>query len=147
MIEARVRVISAANGIAWVSTSESSGCSACQSQFSCGISGLGKHLSRRRPALAIAKTEARAGDELLLSVDESELLRAGLFTYLLPALLAVVAAALADAAGAGDAVAALGAVLGFISGLAGARLLASTPQIQSYPIPSSTSGELHDRNH
>ncbi len=141
MIEARVRVVSATDGMVWVTSSESSGCSACQSQSSCGISGLGKYLSRRRAAMALVHTDARAGDELRVCVDESELLRAGLFAYLLPALLAVIGAALADSAGARDLAAALAALLGFITGLLAARFLAPTPQIRTSPINAVNSGE------
>ena len=140
MIEARVRVVSAADGMAWVTSSESSGCSACQSQSSCGISGLGKYLSRRRAAMSLAHADARAGDELLVCVDETELLRAGAFAYLLPALLAVLGAALADALGAGDPAAAVAALLGFVSGLISARFLAPTPRIRTSPI-TAISGE------
>jgi len=138
MIETRVRVVSVADGMAWVAASEQSGCSACQSQSSCGISGLGKFLSRRRPDLPLQQTGAQLGDELLVCVDESELLRAGLFAYLLPALLAVICAAVADASGADDLAAAVSALIGFIAGLAAARFLAPTPHIQARPIPSST---------
>ena len=138
MIETRVRVVYAGDGMAWVAASQESGCSACQSQSTCGISGLGKFLSRRRPDLPISQEGARAGDELLVCVDESELLRAGLFAYLLPALLAVAAAALADAYGASDLAAALAAALGFIAGLVGARFLAPTPRIQTHSISPST---------
>jgi sigma-E factor negative regulatory protein RseC len=137
MIEARVHVVSAENGIAWVSSSEQSGCAACQTQSSCAISGLGKYLSRRRPALALPHARAQVGDELRVCVDESELLRAGLFAYLLPALLAVIGAALADAVGAGDLLAALAATLGFITGLAGARFLAPMPRIDTHLIDST----------
>ena len=139
-IEARVHVVSAADGMVWVSSSESSGCSACQSQSSCGISGLGKYLSRRRAAISLAYADARAGDELLVCVDETELLRAGAYAYLLPALLAVLGAGLADALGAGDLAAVFAALLGFISGLIAARFLAPTPRIQTSPI-TAISGE------
>ena len=140
MIEARVRVVSAADGMAWVTASESSGCSACQSQSSCGISGLGKYLSRRRAALPIQQPGACLGDELKVCVDEAELLRASAFAYLLPAALAVIGAALADALGAGDLVAVGAALLGFISGLIAARFLAPTPRIRTSPI-TAISGE------
>lgn len=139
-IEARVRVVSAADGMAWVTASESSGCSACQSQSSCGISGLGKYLSRRRAAMSLAHADARAGDELLVCVDETELLRAGAFAYLLPALLTVLGAGLADALGGGDLSAVVAALLGFISGLIAARFLAPTPRIRTSPI-TALSGE------
>ena len=143
MIEARVRVVSAAQGLAWVTSSEQSGCSACQSQSSCGISGLGKYLSRRRPALSISlpttRVNTHTGDELLLCVEESELLRAGLFTYLVPPLLAVLAAALADAQGAGDLIAVLAAGAGFAVGIVAARFLAPPPSVQIAPLPLSPS--------
>jgi positive regulator of sigma E activity len=139
MIEARVRVVSAAKGLAWVTSSEQSGCSACQSQASCGISGLGKYLSRRRPALPLPQADARAGDEFLVHVEESELLRAGLFTYLMPSLLAVLAAALADAQGAGDPLAVLAAGAGFVVGIAAARFLAPTPVVHTAPLTLSPS--------
>lgn len=141
MIEARVRVVSAAEGMAWVTSSESSGCTACQSQASCGISGLGKYLGRRRAALPIPQADARVGDELKVCVDEAELLRAGAFVYLLPALLAVLGAALADAGGAGDLAAALAALAGFIVGLVAARFLAPMPNIRTSPINTIHSGE------
>jgi positive regulator of sigma E activity len=141
MIEARVRVVSATDGMAWVSSSESSGCSACQSQSSCGISGLGKYLSRRRTTLPIEQAGAQVGDELKLCVDESELLRASAYAYLLPALLAVIGAALADAGGANDLAAASSALLGFIVGLLAARFLAPTPRIRISPINTPISGE------
>jgi positive regulator of sigma E activity len=142
MIEARVHVVSATDGMAWVSSSESSGCAACQSQASCGISGLGKYLSRRRAAMSLVQTDARPGDELLVCVDETELLRAGAYAYLLPALLAVIGAALADAGGANDLAAASSALLGFFAGLLAARFLAPTPRIQTHPIHHSIKPDL-----
>lgn len=136
MIETRVRVVSAAEGMAWVTASEASGCAACQSHEHCAISGLGKYFSRRRAALPLPQTGARPGDELLVCVDEAELLRAGLFAYLLPALLAVVGAALADTTGAGDLAAAIAALSGFIAGLLGARYLAPAPRVDAHPLPA-----------
>jgi len=134
MIETRVRVTSAGDGMAWVAASAESGCGACQAQSTCGISGLGKFMSNRRPDLPIAQCDAHAGDELLVSIDETELLSAGLFAYLLPAVLAVAAAAVADTRGAGDLAAALSAVLGLVAGLIVARLLAPKPRIRTSPI-------------
>lgn len=136
MIEARVRVVSAAEGMAWVTSSESSGCAACQTQDSCAISGLGKYLSRRRATLPIAHRDARVGEELLVCVDEGELLRAGVFAYLVPALLAVIGAALADATGAGNLVAVIAAAMGFLAGLLAARVLAPAPRIEAQTLPT-----------
>lgn len=137
MIETRVRVVSTHAGIAWVSASESSGCAACQAQEGCAISGLGKYLARRRPALPLAQADAQVGDELQVCVDAGELLRASVFVYLFPALLAVLAAALATLGGAGDGLAALAAVSGFAGGLIGAKYLAAMPRIHSFSTPRS----------
>jgi positive regulator of sigma E activity len=68
-------------------------------------------------------------------------LRASAYAYLLPALLAVIGAALADAGGANDLAAASSALLGFIVGLLAARFLAPTPRIRISPINTPISGE------
>ena len=141
MIETRVRVVSATNGTAWVAASQESGCSACQSKSSCGISGLGDFLSNRRPYLPIRQFGAKAGDELLVCIDESELLRASLFAYLLPAVLAIVFAGIADGLALGDVTAALAAVFGLISGLLVAHFLAPTPHLLTSRITPEISGE------
>ena len=139
-IETRVRVVAAGDGIAWVAASQESSCGACQSQSTCGISGLGKFLSRRRPDLPIRQAGAKAGDELLVCVDEAELLRAGLYAYLLPAMLAVAGAGAVDATGTGgdlaDLAALLAAIAGFVAGLVAARFLAPTPRLQARPLPA-----------
>ena len=141
MIETRVRVVSAANGTAWVTANQESGCSACQSKSTCGISGLSDFLSNRRPDLPLRHTYAQVGDELLVCVDESELLRAGLFAYLLPAVLAIVFAGMADGLAFGDQAAALAAVFGLVIGLLIARFLAPAPHLRTAPINPEISGE------
>jgi sigma-E factor negative regulatory protein RseC len=145
MIETRVRVVSSLNGTAWVTAKHEAGCSACQSKSACGISGLGRFLSNRRPDLPIRQADgqvnAKAGDELLVCVDEAELLRAGLFAYLLPAVLAVVFAGVAAVFAFSDAAAAVSALLGLITGLLIARFLAPAPHLLISPIDGSISGE------
>ncbi len=91
--------------------------------------------------MPLRQADVQPGDELRVCVDEAELLRAGAFAYLAPALLAVIGAALADASGAGGDLAAAGAaLLGFLAGLLAARFLAPTPRIRTSRI-TSTSGE------
>jgi positive regulator of sigma E activity len=136
MIEARVRVVSATADMAWVAANEESGCSACKSQSHCGISGLGKFLSRRRPDLPIPFANARPGDELQLQIAEADLLRAGLYVYLLPTSLAILGAVLADVGGVGDLYSALAAIAGFTVGLLVARWLAAAPNLQAQAISS-----------
>lgn len=121
MITAPVRVVSNADGFADVLPTERSGCGGCASREACGVSGLGKYFSHRRKTISVKCTaEVRAGDELHISMEEGELLKAGLLAYLLPTLLAVAGAGIAASLGLGDVGAALGAAngmaLGFLLG-------------------------------
>ncbi len=130
MISAPVRVISAADGKAQVESIGQSGCGACQSRASCGISGLGKYFSGKRKAIEVAcSANVRVGDELQLSLNESDLLKAGLLAYLLPCVLALVGAGIATAFGLGDAGAALGAANGMALGFQLGRFSGWTPRM------------------
>ncbi|MBI4809204.1 MAG: SoxR reducing system RseC family protein [Nitrosomonadales bacterium] len=120
MISAPVRVVSSADGIAQVLPTEKSGCGACASSSSCGVSGLGKYFAHGRKTIAVqCDANVRAGDELHLSMSEGDLLKAGLLAYLLPTVLALVGAGVAAASGLGD----IGAVLGAANGMAAGFLL------------------------
>ncbi len=141
MIETRVRVVAARPGVAWVEPSEPAGCGACQASGQCAISGLGRFLSGRRPPIAIACEGARAGEERTLAVSEADLLRAGLFAYLLPVVLAVGAAALAGQAGQSDSIAALAATAGLLGGLLLGRRFGRPATLTPIESHSTTSGE------
>jgi sigma-E factor negative regulatory protein RseC len=115
MISAPVRVVSSADGIAQVLPTEKSGCGGCASSSSCGVSGLGKYFAHGRKTIAVqCDMNVKAGDELQLSMDEGDLLKAGLLAYLLPTVLALAGAGVAAAFGLGD----IGAVLGAANGMA-----------------------------
>jgi sigma-E factor negative regulatory protein RseC len=130
MISAPVRVISVANGTARVESSAQSGCGACQSRESCGVSGLGKYFSGKRKAIEVqCSVNVQAGDELQLSLSESDLLKAGLLAYLLPSVLALMGAGIASALGLGDVGAALGAANGMAAGLLLGRWTGWVPQM------------------
>jgi sigma-E factor negative regulatory protein RseC len=134
MIETRVRVLSTSNGVSLVESTEANGCSACSARSACGISGLGKVFDRRRKAVPIPGA-ARPGDELMLGIAESDLLKVGLLAYIVPALLAVLGAVGADLAGTGDLGAALSAFAGGALGLLISRYAAPTPRMTTQSIP------------
>jgi sigma-E factor negative regulatory protein RseC len=144
MIETRVRVTAAADGVAWVAANQQSACGACQAKSVCGVSGLGQFLNQGRPDLPLAGCHAQPGDELVLSIDETTLLGAGLYAYLLPAVLGIAAASGADAAGRGDGFAALAALGGIALGLLLSRWFAPRPRVLAAPIPTSLPGASHD---
>ncbi len=127
MIETRVRVLSHSRGISLVEATQENGCGACASQGQCGLSGLGRYFSRRRPPIALACGAVQSGQELTVAVSESDLLQAGLWAYLLPSGLALAGAALM--APLGDPASVAGAALGVATGLGLARRLARSPRI------------------
>jgi sigma-E factor negative regulatory protein RseC len=145
-IETRARVVSLGHGKVWVEASSQQGCAACHSQSTCGVSGLGKFFNRNKPPVALACDLAvQPGDSLVLNLAGSDLLRAGLLAYLLPALLSVAGAIAATLAGLGDAAAAVAMAAGFAAGLGIARAFSRAPRFHiSRPTDSPTPGDPHD---
>lgn len=131
MIETRVRVLTNQQGVGFVETTEQNGCAACASQDRCGLSGLGRYLSRRRQAIPLACGDARPGQELTVAIAEADLLKTGLWAYLLPVVLALAGAA--GLAVHGDAASALGAGAGLLAGLLIARRFATPPRMSITP--------------
>ena len=130
-----MRILSARDGTALVEPIEPSGCGACQVRSACGVSGIGRFLQAgRRPVTVACSAAARPGDEWVVAVSEADLLRAGLFAYVLPVVLAVSGAVLASMLGQGDAGAVLGMFSGGAVGLIAARILGrATPLVARHP--------------
>lgn len=96
-------------------------CGGCESSGSCGTSALGKWLARGTSQLRLRTSlPVRAGEAVVIGLEEAALLRASLLLYLLP-VLCLIAGALGGAAlagtGAGDWLAVLGGALGLAGGL------------------------------
>lgn len=132
MIETTARVVSSDNGTVMVQPSAQSGCGGCGSRSVCGVSGLGKYFSRNRKSIAVkCDANVRPGDELQLSMNEGDMLKAGLLAYLLPSVLALVGASVAASYGFGDVGAVLGAAAGVAVGLLIGRLTGWVPHMQA----------------
>ena len=130
MIETTARVISSDNGTVLIQPSNESGCGGCKSRSVCGVSGLGKYFSNTRKAISVeCDANVHAGDELQLSMDEGDLLKAGLMAYLLPSVLALVGAGSVAAYGFGDFAAVLGAAGGVAVGLLLGRFTGWVPKM------------------
>lgn len=130
MIETTARVVSAENGTVLVQPTTQSGCGGCGSRSVCGVSGLGKYFSGNRKAIEVkCDASVRAGDELQLSMDEDDMLKAGMLAYLLPSVLALVGAGVA--ASHGDVAAVLGAAVGVAAGLLLGRLSGWVPHMNA----------------
>lgn len=131
MIEIPVKVLAQRDGHALVESRESGSCGACASQGSCGIAGLGRFLSGRRQPIALDCGEARPGQALHVAIAEADLLKASLWAYLLPTLLALIGAVIL--ARWGDVAAVAGAALGLMAGLGFARRFATPPRLSITP--------------
>jgi len=132
MIETTARVVSSDNGTVMVQPSAQSGCGGCGSRSVCGVSGLGKYFSGNRKSIAVkCDANVRPGDELQLSMNEGDMLKAGLLAYLLPSVLALVGASVAASYGFGDVGAVLGAAAGVAVGLLIGRLTGWVPHMQA----------------
>lgn len=130
MIETSARVVSSSNGTVLVEPRNESSCGGCQSRSVCGVSGLGKYFSGNRKAIEVhCDASVRAGDELQLSMSETDMLKAGLLAYLLPSVLALVGAGVAASFGLGDVFAVLGAAAGIVVGFLLGRLSGWVPHL------------------
>lgn len=128
MIDAAVRVVAVQDGRALVQATQQSGCGACSSREACGVSGLGKYFSGSRKTIAVTcDANVKAGDELQITLPESDLLKAGLLAYLLPTVLALVGAGIAS--GYGDVAAVAGAAGGVALGFLLGRVSGWMPQM------------------
>lgn len=140
-IETRALVVRVEGDTAWVSAAQGQGCAGCSGQSVCGLSGLIK--GRHARVIPLTRIEAREGEELLLSLASSTLLKAGALVYLLPTTLAVAGAALVAAAGGTDAMAMQGAGTGLLLGLLVARWANVAPGLRVRRAdPSTTPGAI-----
>ncbi|MGC2165188.1 MAG: SoxR reducing system RseC family protein [Gallionella sp.] len=130
MITNTARVIATNNGIASLAPTSRSGCGGCQQSSACAVSGLGKYISlNRKPVALPCEANVQPGDELQLSMSESDFLKTGMLVYLLPTVLTLLGAGLAASLGFDDVGAVIGAGSGFFGGLLLVRLIAWQPQI------------------
>lgn len=122
---AQGRVEKVEDGMAYVSTQRETGCSGCQTQKSCGTSVLAQLFSPKStaPIQVINTLEAKEGDEVILSMDESQLIKHSLMGYGLPLLGLFIGAILFKAVIASffqmpleDGVAIVGGVVGLLLG-------------------------------
>ncbi len=94
-----------------------SACGSCELSQGCGTGALGRLLGRRSQALFIeTEQQLEPGDEVLLALSESALVKASLTLYGLPLLGLVMAGLLAVFAAAPEWLVVVAGVAGFYSG-------------------------------
>lgn len=155
MINARVRIIAAERGRVWVEPAGEIRCAGC----SCGGDLWRRAFGLRDRSIAIATEEKiEAGEFALVSLEEGKLITALIKQYLLPLLLMLLFAALAETLVEGEVWVILGGVTGLLLGLIAARKsgLSIRPNISPirtdltpYPDPlrNTSSSDLFDSAH
>lgn len=94
-----------------------SACGSCELSQGCGTGALGRLLGRRSQVLFIeTEQDLEAGDEVLLALSESALVKASMTLYGLPLLGMVLAGLLADSVSAAEWLVVIAAVAGFYAG-------------------------------
>jgi len=95
MIEELAVVVKIENHQVWVEAGQNSACGGCQQKASCTTNALGSVLKKRSVPVD-CDIQLKTGDEVMVAIDESLLLRASLLLYLLPLIALFTGAAIAD---------------------------------------------------
>lgn len=120
MIEEQASVVSVQGDQIWVETKRKSVCGTCSARKGCGTASLEQLFGRRRTQMMVSTSlPVKTGDEVILGIEESTLLRGSLLLYGLPLLLLIAGAIVMSYAipGAGELYVISGAVTGLILGL------------------------------
>lgn len=119
MIEESGRVVAVDGAFAWIETRRKTACGSCSAKAGCGTSVLDKVFGQRMNRIrALNQVEARVGDEVIIGLSESALVRGSFAVYATPLVGLFAGAGLATAwSGAdGEGLAILGGVLGLAAG-------------------------------
>ncbi len=119
MIEEQGKVVAVDGDYAWINTMRESACQSCSASKGCGQKVLNSVTSGRASQVKVARTlDVNVGDLVLVGIAEEALLKASFLAYLLPLLLMIICAGLAEAAFLlPDPIVALVGVLGLAVGL------------------------------
>jgi sigma-E factor negative regulatory protein RseC len=136
MIEETATVVAATPEYIWVEARARSACSSCGTQDSCATSSVSKLFGMRRQQLRLPNPfAASVGEQVVIGVEDQVMVTASLAAYILPVVLMIAAAIIADTQGMTDGQQALVALLGLLLGLFGAGILTSNRLMQRYFQP------------
>ena len=124
MIEETGQVVDVEGAFAWIESERTSTCGACNVRKGCGTAVLAKVLGQRRVHLrVINRINARVGDDVVIGISESGLVRGSLAVYAVPLAVLFAGAIAGDFLGkyffpgSSDPVAIAGALAGLAAGL------------------------------
>lgn len=136
MIEETATVVAATPDHIWVEARARSACSSCGTQDSCATSSVSKLFGMRRQQLRLPNQFASSvGEQVIIGVEDQVMVTASLAAYILPVVLMLGAAIMADVQGMSDRQQAGIALLGLLLGLLGAGVLTSNRRMNRYFQP------------
>ncbi len=87
MIEEKAVVVRTGEGVAWVEAGRKSACGGCSLNKGCGVSVLERMLGERVTTLQVLDPlHTRPGDEVIIGIHESALVKGSLAVYIVPLL-------------------------------------------------------------
>jgi len=95
MIEELAVVVKIDNHQVWVEAGPNSACGGCQQKASCTTNALGSVLKKKSVPVD-CDMQLKTGDQVMVAIDESLLLRASLLLYLVPLMALFAGAGIAD---------------------------------------------------
>lgn len=140
MIEESARVVGLEGNCAWVQTQRRSTCSGCSANKGCGVSVLDKVLGRRTNNIKVLNpSNAQVGDEVVLGIEESALVRGSLTLYAIPLASMMLSAFIGEGLRAylsvGDWLTVVMGLAGLFAGLWAVRVLAFTLTVDNRYLP------------
>lgn len=120
MIEETGRVVAVEEGAVWVETIRQASCQSCSARSGCGHSALAK-LGRSVHIRAGATQPYAVGDDVVIGVPETVVVSSSLLAYLMPLLIALGFALVADHLSGSDGWAALAGAAGLATGFMALR--------------------------
>jgi sigma-E factor negative regulatory protein RseC len=124
MLEHTGTVIEADEHSALIETVRRSACGHCSSGDSCGTSVLAGLFNKRGNFVRVSNhLHLKPGDQAVLGIAESTLLRAALWAYMVPLIVMIAFAMFASAAGFSDGYVFIASMAGLFNGLYMARLV------------------------
>lgn len=112
MIEETGRVVAVEEGAVWVETIRQSACQSCSAKAGCGHSALSKLGSKTAHIRASASQPFAVGDDVIIGIPESLVVTSSLLAYMMPLVIALAGALLADHFTGSDGWAALAGAAG-----------------------------------
>jgi sigma-E factor negative regulatory protein RseC len=95
MIEESAVVVKIENHQVWVESGPNSACGGCLQKASCSTNAIGRVLKKKSVPVD-SDMQLKTGDQVMVAIDESLLLRASLLLYLVPLIALFSGAGMAD---------------------------------------------------